>query len=285
MSLCLDSLSVSAACLGVGRSFTPPEWAVALNSSKTEGIAIHVVKEGEVVDTLKLDDTSSTFALFGRCPALSSSSPHLGKYITLLHASISRSHAAVVRSSEGTMFVFDLGSSHGTMVNGVRLAPFEATPLSNRSAIRFGQSSRIYLVRIFPKAPTLLGGGEEPANTLQNCMVGYKGEEEGAGDKPKPSTAAAAEPKMERRVSFSCMAPEVFLFQEEESGCGAATTPTSESGAEALASPPEARCRKIPAPPLLLLSPSCSEQDTSVAASASAAAGAPSIKRHRSEVL
>ncbi|KAH9253990.1 hypothetical protein BASA81_008114 [Batrachochytrium salamandrivorans] len=274
MSLCLDSLSVSASCMGVGRSFTPPEWAVALNSSKTEGIAIHVVKEGEVVDTLKLDETASTFALFGRCPGLSSaSSPHQGKYVTLLHASISRSHAAVVRSSEGTMFVFDLGSSHGTLVNGTRLVPFVATPLSNRSAIRFGQSSRIYLVRIFPKAPTLLGGGEEPANTLQNCMVGYKGEEHEG--KPKP-----AEPKMERRVSFSCMAPQVFLFQEEESGCSAATTPTSESGAEVLASPPEARYRKIAAPPLLLLSPSCSEQD-----STSAAAVAPSIKRHRSEVL
>jgi hypothetical protein len=138
-------------------------------------------------------------------------------------------HAAVLRGKDNTIFVIDLGSSHGTFVSGKRLEPYVAVPVHDRSVIVFGQSSRRYIVREFPKDVSGCSDAEE-ANTLINCMVGYKQE--------SPCTSAAATtsetniemddalpPKLERRVSFSCMAPEIIPMPIASS-----STPPSQEG-------------------------------------------------------
>jgi len=196
-SLRLDTLNIRVEPC---KQFTPPDWAVPGNVADT-GAALHVIKGGEVVDTLKIDDCR-LFTLFGRCP-----NPDCGQGVAvkLEHPSVSRVHAAVLRGKENLIYVIDLGSSHGTFVSGRRIEPFSAVALHDRSVLVFGQSTRRYIVRIFPKTVASCADAEE-ANTVLNCMVMYK--QESPDDRSDPMEEAPL--KMERRVSFSCLAPEII---------------------------------------------------------------------------
>lgn len=60
----------------------------------------------------------------------------------LQHPSISRRHAALVHNGDGDVFAADLGSTHGTYVNGCKLAQKTATRLSDGDVIKLGESSR-----------------------------------------------------------------------------------------------------------------------------------------------
>eukprot|EP00457_Paulinella_chromatophora_P007159 gb/GEZN01007180.1/.p1 GENE.gb/GEZN01007180.1/~~gb/GEZN01007180.1/.p1 ORF type:complete len:515 (+),score=91.92 gb/GEZN01007180.1/:148-1545(+) len=71
--------------------------------------------------------------------------------ILLAHTSISRQHAVILHKRDGTIFVMDLGSTHGTHVDGRRLAPMKPHPLVETSLLSFGASSRCY--RIVTEAP------------------------------------------------------------------------------------------------------------------------------------
>jgi hypothetical protein len=88
-SLRLDTLNIRVEPC---KQFNPPEWAVPGNSADT-GAALHVIKNGEVVDTLKIDDTR-LYTVFGRCPSSADSN---GECVKLEHPSVSRVHAAVLR--------------------------------------------------------------------------------------------------------------------------------------------------------------------------------------------
>lgn len=230
---------------------------------------MHVVKNGEVIDTLKLDQDSRRHILFGRCPSTNNNEAA----ITLNHPTISRTHAALLRSEDGTLFVLDLGSSHGTFVNSSRISPFVATPLSNRETLRFGQSSRTYIIRIFPKCLQKVQQEEEQANTLRNCMVGYKEQS------PEQQQKEQESHKMERRVSFSCLEPEIILFQDELAG-GSATPVGEESGECTFSSPPETKFRKmLLTPPTRIGSSSCGGEESEDAVCNS------SNKRYRRELM
>ena len=201
-SLRLDTLNIRVEPC---KHFQPPEWAVPGNVADT-GAALHVIKGGEVIDTLKVDD-SRLYTLFGRCPTVSDD---VGVAVRLEHPSVSRIHAAVLRGKENILFVIDLGSSHGTYVSGKRIEPFSAVALHDRSVLVFGQSTRRYIVRIFPKRIDDNVDAEE-ANTVLNCMVGYK-DESLSGESPRSSRLSIDDScgKLERRVSFSCLAPEII---------------------------------------------------------------------------
>lgn len=58
------------------------------------------------------------------------------------HQSISRRHAALVHNGDGDVFVADLGSTHGTYVNGCKLPAKTAKRLSDGDILMFGESSR-----------------------------------------------------------------------------------------------------------------------------------------------
>lgn len=58
------------------------------------------------------------------------------------HYSISRKHVALVHNGDGTVFAADLGSTHGTYVNGCKIPTGKAKKLSDRDVLKFGESSR-----------------------------------------------------------------------------------------------------------------------------------------------
>ena len=60
----------------------------------------------------------------------------------LEHQSISRKHAALVHDGDGSVFAADLGSTHGTYVNGCKIPAGKATKLSNGDVLKFGESTR-----------------------------------------------------------------------------------------------------------------------------------------------
>lgn len=58
------------------------------------------------------------------------------------HQSISRRHAALVHNGDGDVFAADLGSTHGTYVNGSKIPTKAATRLGHGDVVKFGESSR-----------------------------------------------------------------------------------------------------------------------------------------------
>lgn len=60
----------------------------------------------------------------------------------LEHPSISRRHAALVHNGDGDVFAADLGSTHGTYVNGCKIPSNTASRLSSGDVLKFGESSR-----------------------------------------------------------------------------------------------------------------------------------------------
>ena len=94
-----------------------------------------------------LDDEKKDYIIFGRkketCDVL------------LEHQSISRQHAVMFFGEMGAVYLMDLGSSHGTHVNGERITEKEAVLLSNEDEIVFGQSSRHYRLDSHQKKPAV----------------------------------------------------------------------------------------------------------------------------------
>lgn len=58
--------------------------------------------------------------------------------LTLNHASVSKIHAALLMSAEGTLLVADTGSTNGTYINGRRIAYGESRVIEDGDVIGFG---------------------------------------------------------------------------------------------------------------------------------------------------
>ena len=74
---------------------------------------------------------------FGRLPECS---------LHLEHESISRRHACLAFDKEGAMYLVDLGSAHGTFLNGERIEAQRYIELREQDALKFGESSREYVL-------------------------------------------------------------------------------------------------------------------------------------------
>ena len=57
----------------------------------------------------------------------------------LNHPSVSKIHAALKMSDDGTLLVADTGSTNGTHINGVRIAYGEARPIEEGDVVAFGE--------------------------------------------------------------------------------------------------------------------------------------------------
>merc|ERR1719471_197926 len=68
--------------------------------------------------------------------------------VILQHPSISRRHAVILHGKSGNMYVMDCGSSHGTFVNKRKLSKETREALQEGDTIKFGASSREYVVRL-----------------------------------------------------------------------------------------------------------------------------------------
>lgn len=96
-----------------------------------------VVKAGAVVDRLKLPAAKQSFT-FGR--ALDQVD------FGVQHESCSRQHAAVTRQ-DGHLFITDLGSQHGTTVDGRKLVKNVPIRLSSGNNVKLGASTRSFIFR------------------------------------------------------------------------------------------------------------------------------------------
>lgn len=117
-------------------NFQPPPW---IKAPKLENCGLKVFKGGEKIDTIT-EIGRKSYVLFGRNAQMSD--------IKLDHPSISRRHALMGHGSSGNLYVMDLGSSHGTFVNAERLKKRKREPLRDGYTVKFGASTREYIVKL-----------------------------------------------------------------------------------------------------------------------------------------
>lgn len=115
-----------------------PAWAtIAEGDARLEPIC-------EAVDThAQLSLTSRASFVIGRSPTAN---------LQLLHRTCSRMHALLVHHSNGSFLIKDLGSGHGTYVNGSKLPSKAWHKLKKGSLIRFGgndQGAPAFLFKSF----------------------------------------------------------------------------------------------------------------------------------------
>ncbi|KAF8059370.1 pin1 [Scenedesmus sp. PABB004] len=67
--------------------------------------------------------------------------------VPLDHPSASRCHAVLCHHTDGRLFIIDLGSTHGTFLDGAALPPNKPTVLKNGAAIRFGALDTAFVMR------------------------------------------------------------------------------------------------------------------------------------------
>lgn len=108
------------------------------------------------------------------------------------HASLSRKHCAISRASDGSFYLTDLGSVHGTHYEGQTLAPDQPMRLFDGVVVTLGQSAREYTtegVPLIPVPPQAANGasadGDAPVRVVK-------------GAAPRPEGMAAAVDNAER---------------------------------------------------------------------------------------
>ncbi|VFQ60698.1 unnamed protein product [Cuscuta campestris] len=131
--------------VGGGQStWQPPDWAI---EPRPGVYYLEVIKDGEVLDKINLDKRRHIFGRqFYTCD------------IVLDHQSVSRQHAVVVPHKNGSIYVIDLGSAHGTFVANERLTKDSPVELEAGQSLKFAASTRTYILRknnsaLFPPPP------------------------------------------------------------------------------------------------------------------------------------
>ncbi|KAJ4975747.1 hypothetical protein NE237_000853 [Protea cynaroides] len=131
--------------VGGGQStWQPPDWAI---EPRPGVYYLEVLKDREVLDRINLDKRRHIFGRqFPMCD------------FVLDHQSVSRQHAAVVPHKNGSIYVIDLGSAHGTFVANERLTKDNPVELEVGQSLRFAASTRSYVLRkdnaaLFPPPP------------------------------------------------------------------------------------------------------------------------------------
>ncbi|EOY29025.1 hypothetical protein QUC31_013352 [Theobroma cacao] len=153
--------------LGGGQStWQPPDWAI---EPRPGVYYLQVLKEGQVLDHINLDRRRH---IFGR--------QHHTCDFVLDHQSVSRQHAAVIPHKNGSIYVIDLGSAHGTFVANERLTKDTPVELELGQSLRFAASTRTYILRknnaaLFPRPPppTEINLPPPPDPSDEEAVVAY----------------------------------------------------------------------------------------------------------------
>ncbi|ORY29422.1 hypothetical protein BCR33DRAFT_857692 [Rhizoclosmatium globosum] len=132
-------------------NYDEPDWS-SLSPSDSR-FSFEVIKNGSIIETVPVE---KAVVVVGRLPTCD---------FALEHASVSRLHA-VIQSSEAGLFVFDLGSAHNTFLNKSAIPPRKHVKLKRGDIVRFGQSSRMFVVTGGPE--------EEVAQEPQQEKVTFK---------------------------------------------------------------------------------------------------------------
>eukprot|EP00824_Muranothrix_gubernata_P003221 TRINITY_DN13946_c0_g1_i2.p1 TRINITY_DN13946_c0_g1~~TRINITY_DN13946_c0_g1_i2.p1 ORF type:complete len:671 (+),score=166.47 TRINITY_DN13946_c0_g1_i2:55-2067(+) len=112
--------------------YVEPYWS----SKPTEKYSLEVLKDGAILETI--DITSKPFFLLGRMQDLCD--------IAVENPSVSRKHCVLQHKDTGEVFLYDLGSTHGTFLNKHLLAPFTYAQFKIGDMFRLGQSTRMYIL-------------------------------------------------------------------------------------------------------------------------------------------
>ncbi|KAJ4754152.1 SMAD/FHA domain-containing protein [Rhynchospora pubera] len=110
--------------------YTIPEWSEAPDQS----FFFEVLKDGSIIE--KLDVSKKGAYMFGRTELCD---------FMLEHPTISRFHAVLQFKGGSEVFLFDLGSTHGTFINKNQVKKKEYTEIHVGDVIRFGLSTRLYI--------------------------------------------------------------------------------------------------------------------------------------------
>ncbi|RWR83399.1 nuclear inhibitor of protein phosphatase 1-like protein [Cinnamomum micranthum f. kanehirae] len=152
--------------VGGGQStWQPPDWAI---EPRPGVYYLEVLKDGEVLDRINLDKRRHIFGRqFPVCD------------FVLDHQSVSRQHAAVVPHKNGSIYVIDLGSVHGTFVANERLTKDNPVELEVGQSLKFAASTRSYVLRknnaaLFPTPlPTEINLPSPPDPTDEEAVLEY----------------------------------------------------------------------------------------------------------------
>jgi len=111
--------------------YKPPTWS----STPIYPYKLDVLKSGAIIEALSID--KKPYYLIGRLPQCD---------IELAHPSISRQHAVIQHRDDGTVYVYDLKSTHGTKIGKISLKPHTYCILRIGDMVRFGGSSRMMIL-------------------------------------------------------------------------------------------------------------------------------------------
>ncbi|KAG2468376.1 NADAP protein, partial [Polypterus senegalus] len=117
------------------RADSEPSWGGIPDSS----YSIEVLKNGAIVHTVPLGERNYT--VIGRLPSCD---------VALEHPSVSRYHAVLQgrrAADEGGLFIYDLGSTHGTFVNKKQVPPKTYVRLKVGHVLKFGGSTRLFILQ------------------------------------------------------------------------------------------------------------------------------------------
>lgn len=110
--------------------YAPPKWGKV----PEEEYKLEVLKDGCIVEERMLKPKS--FITVGRHPDCD---------LSMAHGSVSRVHS-IIQFGKGQAFIYDLSSTHGTFLNKARIAPKTFIPLPSDCLLRFGASTRSYIL-------------------------------------------------------------------------------------------------------------------------------------------
>ncbi|KAM9356336.1 kanadaptin isoform 2-T2 [Pholidichthys leucotaenia] len=120
--------------------YTEPSWG---GSAPPVQYGLEVLKNGTIVDRVEL--CSRSFSVVGRLPVCD---------VALEHPSISRYHAVIQYHSQpdetganSGFYIYDLGSTHGTVVNKNKIPPKTYIRIRVGHVLKFGGSTRLFILQ------------------------------------------------------------------------------------------------------------------------------------------
>jgi hypothetical protein len=156
--------------------WTPPSWA----GPPTRRLELVCTKEGAEMGAT--DISRERAYIFGRNPEGAPCGA-----VTLDHDSISRRHAALVHDGlQKKVQLVDLGSRHGTKLDGRPLAPRKYYELAEGAVVQFGASTRAYRLRSASQPQT----GKAPVSHAVAVRAGFEAAA-GMGNPPAAMPAGA----------------------------------------------------------------------------------------------
>ncbi|TKW20968.1 hypothetical protein SEVIR_4G193100v4 [Setaria viridis] len=129
-----------------------PEWSAAPDHP----FFLEVLKDGTIVD--QLDVAKKGAYMFGRIDMCD---------FVLEHPTVSRFHAVLQFRNDGKVFLYDLGSTHGSFINKSQVKKKLYTEIHVGDVIRFGQSSRLYIFQ----GPSELMPPEKDMQKLRDAKI------------------------------------------------------------------------------------------------------------------